>query len=86
MARGAFSKLLNLVRVISYPDLVGFWVDSFASTIGYEQNNSSAGAPRFLAHFSDVHCTTTKLKPLNVSFKDDVDIQEQIFLSLFEHG
>ena len=36
--------------------------------------------------FQPLRSFCTNLKPLNVSFMDDVDIQQQIILSLFEHG
>ena len=49
-----------------------------------DQNNSSARASRFLAHFFDVHCTTTSWSLLIWRFIEDVDIRRRIFLPLFE--
>ena len=49
-----------------------------------DQNNSSAGASRFLVHFFDVHCTTTTWNLLIWRFMEDVDIRRRIFLHLFE--
>ena len=52
----------------------------------YEQNDCSARESRFLAHFFDVHCTTTTWNLPMRRFMEDVDIRKQIFRSLFEHG
>ena len=48
-----------------------------------DQNNSSAGASRFLVHFFDVHCTTTTWNLLIWRFMDDVGVRRRIFLPLF---
>ena len=61
ITREAFQKVINLLGVISYPDLFGFRVDSFSVTTGYEQNNSSAGASRCMVHFFD----TARLRSQN---------------------
>ena len=49
-------------------------------------HRSSARASRFLVHFCDVHWTTTTWNLPMRHFMEDVNIQRQIFLFLFEHG
>ena len=52
----------------------------------YEQNKCSARASHFLAHFFNVHDTTTTWNLPMWGFMEEVDIRRQIFPSLFEHG
>ena len=52
----------------------------------YKQNNSFAGASRFLVHFLEVHYTTTTSNLLIRRCREDVDIGGRTFLSLFETG
>ena len=43
-------------------------------------------AKQQLCRSTDVHCTTTMWNVPKRRFMEDVDIRQQIFLSLFEHG